>query len=206
MARKTRFASPRYAYHIVNRGNDRQTVFRQHFDYMAFLELLGEGVRRFRVRVYGYCLMPNHFHLVAQPEEDDELSAFMQRVTCRYACTFRQQTQTVGNGHVFQRRFWNAALHDEQAFMSVLRYIEANPCRAALVGRAEEWEWSSLRERAEPRGILSPLPVPLTPHWSAFVNTPQPPGVLSQVRRMVTPKAGRPLKCDGAPEAMLRRS
>jgi putative transposase len=203
LGRKNRFASARYAHHIVNRGNDRRTIFRQDFDYAAFLELLSEGMRSFDVRVYGYCLMPNHFHLVAQPGEDNELSAFMQRVTGRYACAFRRQTETVGHGHVFQRRFWNVALHDDRAFVAVLRYVEANPCRASLVGRAEDWQWSSLRERSGARGILSPSPVALPPQWTAFVNMPQPDGLLSRIRRLTVPAAGRALSGDALQRGVL---
>ena len=197
MARKTRFAPPDFAYHVVNRGNDRQTIFREACDYNGFLELLAEGVQRFGVRLYSYCLMPNHFHLVAQPEGDDELSAFMQWVTCRYACTFRQQTGTVGHGHVFQRRFWNAPLYDERAFMTVMRYVEGNPLRAMMVARAEDWEWSSMRDRETSRQILSPAPIALPPQWEAFVNTPLPCDTLSRIRRTTVPMRGRPMAGSG---------
>ena len=95
MARKNRLAAPGLTDHVVNRGNDRKIVFRQNFDYIAFIELLAEARRKFEVFVYGYCLMPNHFHLLIEPRAHGALSAFMQRVTGRYACTLRQQTNTV---------------------------------------------------------------------------------------------------------------
>jgi putative transposase len=195
MARKNRFAAPGLPYHVVNRGNDRKIVFRQGFDYIAFMELLAEGVRRFDVSVFGYCLMPNHFHLLIEPRSEGALSAFMQSVTGRYACTLRQQTRTVGHGHVFQRRFWNAAIYDDLWFVAVLRYIEANPLRAALVPAADLWPWSSFTDRAAgARKILSPLPLVLSPRWPELVTAAQSAGALDQIRSELTRTAGRPKK------------
>jgi hypothetical protein len=75
-----------------------------------------------------------------------------------------------------------------------MRYVEDNARRAGLVWRAEEWDWSSVRERDEPRDILSPLPLALPRDWITFVNAPLPDGTLSRIRRMTVPRAGRPLK------------
>jgi putative transposase len=193
MARKTRFSSPDLAFHVVNRGNDRRTVFRQDFDYMVFMELLREGKRKSAIRIYGYCAMPNHFHLLLQPETKEALSAYMQWVTCRYACDLRRQTETVGHGHVFQRRFWNAAVHDDEMFLGILRYIEANPRSGHLVDNAEDWKWSSLADRRGlDREILSPLPIELPPRWLACVNSPQAAEQVAEIREAIAPKRGRP--------------
>jgi putative transposase len=193
MARRNRFAAPGLAYHIVNRGNDRKTVFRQDFDYITFIELLAGGARTFEVSIFGYCLMPNHFHLLVEPRVEGALSAFMERVTGRYACAFRRQTGTVGHGHVFQRRFWNAAIYDDLAFLSVLRYIEANPVRASLASEADLWPWTSFTDRAtRARKILSPLPLPLPRHWSELVNAKQSEPTLGWIRSELTRTAGRP--------------
>lgn len=198
MPRKNRFAPPAYTHHVVNRGNERRLIFLQRFDYLAFSELLADSVRRYPVRLHAYCLMPNHFHLVVQPDEEGALSAFMASLTGRYACTFRQQTDTVGHGHVFQRRFWNAALSHAEVFTTVMRYVEANAVRAKLVARAEDWEWGSLHERAHPRGLLSPPPWALPDPWAALVNRPLPDRTLARIRRITVPKQGRPLAGAGA--------
>lgn len=192
MARKTRYAPPEFAHHVVNRGNDRQKIFRKRCDYMTFLELVVAGVRRFPVMVYSLCLMPNHFHAMIQPDTDNALSAYMEWVTGQYACAFRQRTETVGHGHVFQRRFWSTPIRDDQAFITVMRYVEANPRRADLVEWAEDWEWNSLAHRAEGWLWLSAPPVVLPPAWESFVNTPMPSEVLSRIRRATVPQRGRP--------------
>jgi putative transposase len=193
VGRKNRFAPPGFAYHVVNRGNDRQLIFRNHFDHTVFLELLAEGQRRFSVHIYGYCVMPNHVHLLLEPLRDGELSDFMQWVTCRYACHFRLITDTLGYGHVFQRRFWSAAAQDQAAFLTYLRYIEANPVRARLVPDADLWPWSSFVERTSGgRKILSPTPITLPENWAAVVNAPQHPESLQELRKHLVPSPGRP--------------
>ena len=195
MGRKNRFAPPGFAYHVVNRGNDRQLIFRNQFDYTIFLELLADGFRRFSVRIYGYCAMPNHVHLLLEPLEEGELSAFMQWVTCRYACHFREATETQGYGHVFQRRFWSAAAQDETAFLMYLRYIEANPVRGRCVAEADLWPWSSFVERRNgARKILSPLPIALPENWAAVVNAPLHPDRLQELRKELVRSPGRPQK------------
>ena len=192
MPRKTRYATPEFAYHVINRGNDRQTIFRDSVQYATFIELLDLGLCRYDVRLYGFCLMPNHFHLVLQPGTDQALSDFMEWVTGQYACTFRHRTDTVGYGHVFQRRFWSAPIRDDRAFIAVLRYVESNPVRGTLVGRAEQWDWSSIKDRQTWSERLSPLPVTLPPDWETFVNAPLPEKTLSRIRRATCPQRGRP--------------
>ena len=193
MGRRNRHAPPGFAHHVVNRANDRQTIFRYDFDYATFIELLCNGVREFAVQCYGYCLMPNHFHLLVEPLEPGALSAFMQSVTGGYACAFRRETGTVGHGHVFQRRFWNAAALNENAFVANLRYIEANPVRAGLVCDADLWPWSSLSARQRnDQTFLSALPIELPAGWSALVNQPQPVATTKRIRQELRPSPGRP--------------
>ena len=193
MARRKRFASPECLFHVVNRGNDRRTVFHRDADFSAFLALLRSAGGKFPVHVFGYCAMPNHFHLLVRPEEASALSAYMQWVTCRYACDLRRRTDTVGHGHVFQRRFWSTPVHDQLGLLTVLRYIEANPVRARLVDRAEDWLWSSLRDRRrqEP-GIVRALPVGLPANWDDLVNFRQRDEVLKAIRDALVAKRGRP--------------
>jgi len=135
--------------------------------------------------------MPNHFHLLVETKEDEALSAYMQWVTGCYACYLRTRTKTIGHGHVFQRRFWSAGIDDTLHFLMVRRYIEANPRRAQLVDRAEEWPWSSLanRERGSTRGRWC---VALPDEWCELVNLVQLPEVLARLRKEITPKRGRP--------------
>src|SRR5690242_8040813 len=78
MPRTARVASGGYRYHVLNRGNARAEVFHHPGDDHAFLDLLGEVSRRIPMRLLGYCLIPNHFHLVTWPRADGDLSRWMQ--------------------------------------------------------------------------------------------------------------------------------
>jgi REP-associated tyrosine transposase len=193
MARRNRYAAAGTVFHVINRGNDKRVIFRKDTDYQWFRQILREAARRHRVALYAYCQMPNHFHLLVRPETDETLSAYMQWVTGRYACDFRAVTNTVGHGHVFQRRFWNAPVDTEEYFRSVHRYIEGNPVRAGLVADAQAWPWSSFSDRKHDElGLLSPLPFPLPSDWRALVNLDQRADVVAGIRRDITPRRGRP--------------
>lgn len=193
MSRRLRFALPSVVYHVVNRGNDRRLLFVDQEGYRRFRWLLTEGTERYPMKVHGYCLMPNHFHLLLEPEIHGALSAYMQWVSCRYADYFRITTKTRGHGHVFQRRFWSAPIEHGYDAVCVLRYIEANPVRGGLTTCASEWPWGSLIEREVSGGDLFPdFPVPLPSRWRELVNSPLEPVVLDEIRRAITPPPGRP--------------
>lgn len=193
MPRQRRCAPPGCAYHVVNRGNDRRKIFRSDHDYEAFLRLMLRGKSRAPVQLYGVCLMPNHFHALIEPASEGALSAYFQWVLGRYAADFRSLTNTVGHGHVFQRRFWSHGVDDALHFLRVLRYIEANPSRASLVRSAEAWPWSSAALRPLPgQPVLDPLPFPLPTEWAALVNAPQSPGELEDIRH--PEPRGRPVR------------
>lgn len=160
--------------HIVNRGNDRKVIFPQHTDYGAFLVLLREAIERYAVRLLAFCLMPNHFHLVVRAENLDAISAYMHWVQRMHACDLRYLEKSKGHGHIFQRRYWSQVIEGDGHLLNVIRYVEANPLRAGLVERAEEWEWGSLWDRVTgERDLLDGLPHYLPEGWVDIVNTPQ---------------------------------
>jgi putative transposase len=184
MPRKLRIVVAGAIYHVVNRGNDKRIVFPEVAYYKRFVDLLQEGREHARVSLVGYCLMPNHFHLMVRPETEDALSSYMHWVTGSYASHFRRHTRTRGFGHVFQRRFWGAAVHDDIGFISVLRYVEGNAHRARLVTRAQDWNWTSLRDhqRTAPL-IIDPCPVSLPANWTDWVNLGQDEFALELIRQ-----------------------
>lgn len=184
--------------HVTNRGNDRRQVFLEVVDFQHFVDLLEDGVRRFAVDVYGYNVMPNHFHVIGSQREPGAISAYFHRVSCLSAGNFRWATSTVGLGHVFQRRFWSQAITDERHFLTTLKYVEANAHRACLVERAEDWEWGSLWERLnQGRRIISPAPVALPVDWCHIVNRPLPPEMLESLRN--PSRRGRPRRRRNGP-------
>lgn len=158
-----------FCYHVINRGNGKAQVFHDPYDYQAFRKLLGVGRRK--MKLVAYCLMPNHFHLVVWPEEDDQLSRWMQWLL---TCHVRRHHLRYGtSGRVWQGRYKSFPIQHDQHLLRVLRYVERNPLRAGLVRRAEEWRWSSLHDRASSGALLlSEPPVGRLVDWIEFVNEP----------------------------------
>ena len=129
-------------YHVLNRGNRREDVFHKPGDYDAFVEAIIDASARLPVDVLGYCLMPNHFHLVIRPHADGDLGRWVQWLLMAHARRYHRHYGT--SGHVWQGRFKAFIIQDEEHLRLVLRYVERNALRAELVTRAEDWKWSSL--------------------------------------------------------------
>ena len=160
------------------------------------------GKRKYPVGVFGLCLMPNHFHAIVQPNEHGALSAYLRWVLGGYGCDFRIATQSVGHGHVFKGRFWNNIIDGERHFLTVLRYIEANPVRANLVKSAEQWQWSSIVLRSTNAALLDALPVAIPANWVDVVNAPMPLALVDAV--WSPPQRGRPTLHSAAQNIVLR--
>jgi len=179
-------------YHVLNRGNGRQTLFEDEGDYTAFEEVMGGAYARTPVRIVAYCLMPNHWHLVVWPRRDGELSTFMQWLTVTHTQRWHAHHRTSGTGHLYQGRFKSFPVQRDAHFLTLTRYVERNPLRANLVERAEEWRWSSLWRRSRkgdgPGLLVPPGEWPARPprDWLAVVNRAENPKELEALRRCVS--------------------
>jgi putative transposase len=128
-------------YHVINRGNGQARVFHKPKDYEAFLDLLSAARQRMPVTLFAFCLMPNHFHLVVEPESQASLSGFMQWLMTSHVRRYHQHYQS--SGHVWQGRFKSFPIQRDEHLLTVLRYVRQNPIRAGLVSTESEWPWSS---------------------------------------------------------------
>jgi putative transposase len=124
-------------YHVLNRGNGRMRLFHKPGDYDAFVGLLGEVQKSVPVRILGYCLMPNHWHLVLWPERDGELPRFMQRLSTAHVRRRHAHYHADAGGHLYQGRYKSFPVQQDEHLLAVLRYVEANPIRAKLSDRAD---------------------------------------------------------------------
>jgi putative transposase len=145
MPRPPRVFDPFGVYHVIARGNDRRKVFRDRQDYLHYLSLIADIKARFGLLLYHYCLMPNHVHLELAPNGAD-LSSAMHRLQLLYSkyCAVRWPHV----GHIWQGRFKSLHVATDEYLLAVGSYIELNPVRAGLVGRVEEWPYSSYRHYA----------------------------------------------------------
>jgi REP element-mobilizing transposase RayT len=129
-------------YHVVARGNEKKPIFRDDEDRHLYLRRLSSCRRRFGFALYAYCLMENHVHLVLE-RGPARLSRVMLNLHSFYAQQFNERHERVG--HLFQGRY-KAILVDKQRYLlAVVRYVHENPTRAGIVGRPEDYRWSSAR-------------------------------------------------------------
>jgi putative transposase len=133
MARPLRIEYAGAYYHVMNRGNQRQTVFAAPRDYELFLERLGQFSRQFEVGLLCYCCMPNHFHLYLRTEQAN-LSRFMQSLLTSFTIALNRRHQ--GSGHVFQGRFTAHLVENKAYGAEVSRYLHLNPVRTKVLRRA----------------------------------------------------------------------
>ena len=170
-------------YHVVNRAIQGQLLFRDFGEYLAFQRLLGRAVRKFRMRLLAYCLMPNHVHFLLWPRKDGDLGRFMQWLSSIHAKELHTWRGTTGQGAVYQAHYRASAVDTQTYFYTAARYIEFNPVRAGLVTRAEDWPWSSASPTSAIQGVdIAEWPVPRPRDWRAFVNIPETPLTLAYIR------------------------
>jgi putative transposase len=195
MPRNARRAPGGLAYHVLNRANGRLRLFKKDQDYLAFEQVLALAFERTPIRILSWCLMPNHFHLVLWPEQDGQLTAFMRWLTLTHAQRWKHAHGAVGHGHLYQGRFKSFPVQEDEHLLIALRYVERNPVRPGLVGRAERWPWGSCHVRRTPGHALRPLlaawPVPRPRDWLERVNAPMTPAELAAMKLHIS--RGRPL-------------
>lgn len=129
------------AYHVINRGHNRETVFGAEEEMAYFLTLLVRYRNRFDAQIYHYCLMGNHFHLLVRMARPQQLSSFMAGLLRSYVHFYHRRHGFVG--HLWQGRFKSPVVQREGYWLSCGRYIERNPQEAGLVARPWEYRWSS---------------------------------------------------------------
>ena len=142
MPRSARIILPHTPHHIVQRGHNRQTVFISDDDYNYYRENLIEFKREFNCRIYAYCLMANHVHLIVDPgDRPESLSMLMKRVAGRQTCYVNKHEKRTGS--LWEGRFKSSIVSSEEYLPACSRYIELNPLRAGMVVNPAEYQWSS---------------------------------------------------------------
>lgn len=146
MPRMGRVVLPSYPLHLVQRGHNRHVVFAAEDDYQRYLDDLQELKEAFRVRVYAYCLMTNHVHLLVEPGEAvSGLGRMMKALAGR---TTRYRNRLEGrSGTLWESRYKSSLVQTDAYLLACCRYIELNPVRARMVVDPGDYPWSSYRAR-----------------------------------------------------------
>jgi len=143
MPRIARICAIHYPHHVTQRGNNREAVFFDDDDREFYLKILGKYSSQYNFDIWAYCLMVNHVHLLAVPKREDSLAKGLGSTNLVYTQYVNRRYGR--SGRLWQNRFFSSVIENEPYLWAVVRYIERNPVRGDLVGRAEEYVWSSAR-------------------------------------------------------------
>ena len=142
MPRHARMQSESGIYHVMLRGIDRREIFMDGEDYETFLELLERYKAECGFKLYAYCLMRNHVHLLMKVEEEG-LDKILKRISVAFVYRFNLKYRRCG--HLFQDRFRSEAVEDDGYFLTALRYILQNPVKAGICDSPEKYPYSSMQ-------------------------------------------------------------
>ena len=142
MSRALRVEYPGAFYHVLNRGQRRESIVQDDTDRARFLALLERMAGLFQVRIHAYCLMANHYHLIVETPTGN-LSRAMHWLHVSYAGYYNRRHHC--SGHVFQGRFKAILVEAGNYLESLSRYVHRNPVRARLAAHPWDYPWSSCR-------------------------------------------------------------
>ena len=146
MARLPRYVIPGQPQHIIQRGNNKQTIFAADADYQFYRDALIEASVKHELSVHAYVWMMNHIHLLATPGSEDSISKVFQSVGRRYVQYFNFKYKR--SGTLWEGRYRATVVDSERYLLTVMRYIELNPVRADMVARPRDYPWSSYLHNA----------------------------------------------------------
>ncbi|WP_026280240.1 transposase [Thioalkalivibrio sp. ALE31] len=146
MPRMARVVLPHMPHHVVQRGYNRQVVFAGEGDYERYLEDLRELSSALDIRVYAYCLMTNHVHLLLGPSEEVAAMGRLMKALAARATRYRNRIEG-RSGRLWEGRYKSSPVQTETYLLACTRYIELNPVRARMVPAAGDYAWSSFRQR-----------------------------------------------------------
>jgi len=133
--------SPNIVSHITQRAAGKEPMFLEDSDYLLMLGLLKEISQDYELKVYAFCLMPNHIHLLMAPKKKN-LSDAMRDLFSRYAMKFNRKYER--KGHLFGGPYRQALCFDDQYLLAASLYIHLNPVKASIVDEPAEYRWSSI--------------------------------------------------------------
>ena len=140
MPRQARVKGEFSIYHIIQRGNERKSLFLSDNDRLRFIETLERMKKKYNFLLYAYCLMDNHVHLLIDDNGND-ISRLVKSINISYAYYFNRTYKRCG--HLFQDRFRSELVDNDGYLLEVSRYIHNNPVAAGVVKEPSEYSWSS---------------------------------------------------------------
>ena len=143
MPRRNAFSKDRY-FHVYNRGANRDPIFFSQENYLYCLRLIKKHAITYQITLIAYCLMPNHYHFLLRQDGDIPISKFINVLFNAYVQAVNWQRHR--SGTLFEGRFKHKLVDRDEYLIHLCRYIHANPVKAGLVTRLEEWPYSNYLE------------------------------------------------------------
>lgn len=143
MPRRRRERSESGIYHVMFRGINQQIIFNDDEDYQKFLDILRECKTISECKIFAYCLMRNHVHLLLKVEKE-ELPQIMKRIGVRYVYWYNWKYSR--RGHLFQDRYKSEVVEDDKYLLTLIRYIHQNPIKAGIAEKIKNYQYSSYIE------------------------------------------------------------
>jgi REP element-mobilizing transposase RayT len=140
--RQPRFTYPGAYHHCMNLGINGEAIFKGEKYKTVFLDMLADKVDKFRMRLFAYCLMDNHYHLVLE-NASGRMSDFFRNLNTQYAFYYRKQTG--GKGYVFQSRFISTIIQNDAYLKQAIVYVLQNPVQAGISDNFRQYPWSSAK-------------------------------------------------------------
>ncbi len=168
MARPLRVEIPGAWYHVTARGNERRPIFRGDRDYARLVEILEEMIGRYRVRLHGYTLMTNHYHVIVETPEGN-LSRAMQWLNLSYSAWFNRRHRR--SGHLFEGRFKAIIVDPKEWGLELSRYVHLNPLRTRehAMSKAQRQEVATGKRKPAPESEIKNRLLALNAYrWSSY--------------------------------------
>jgi len=128
-------------HHIMNRGVEGKSIFKKPKFKNLYIDILREQSSLYKIRIFAYCIMDNHFHLVLE-NNSMKLSEFMKTVNSKYGILYRKIIG--GKGYVFQDRFKSTLIENESYLLTAIVYALQNPVRKMIIDDPFKYKWSSV--------------------------------------------------------------
>ncbi|MBQ7015998.1 MAG: transposase [Firmicutes bacterium] len=154
MPRSARQRDEKGIHHVVVQGKRLENIFEKETEKELYLETLLQYKAKTGVKLYAFCILDNHAHLVLQETKDESVSAFMRRVGVRFSYWYRQRYDLPAGEKLFRGRYLSEPLQTEEALLEVVRHIHKEPVRQGLVLKMEDYYWSSYRLYLNPGSFI----------------------------------------------------
>ncbi|MDJ0754718.1 MAG: transposase [Ardenticatenaceae bacterium] len=132
---------PGHYYHIYNRGAHKASIFHEPTNYLFVIGQLKKYVQKYNISLIVYCLLPNHYHLLARQNNDMRVGLLAQHTFNSYSKAYNKRYSH--SGTLFEGPFEIELIKQESHLRHLCRYIHANPVKHRIVSHPAEWPYSN---------------------------------------------------------------